>query len=219
MEKILIFDIETAADLEAVASLPEPKAPGNLKDLAKIAAAIEEKKAEQAAMAALDPDTATITAIGLAVLDVRYPAHDPERICAYLVGDEETPTESVLLEKIWAALSETGGRACGYNIIGFDFPVIMRRSFALGVKPVGYGRITLAKYRTDPILDLMGVLYNWNISRGLKWVCKRYGIPNPLPDLNGAMTAGMDRDTLRQYVANDVNMTAQLYRRMQGIYF
>ncbi|MBN1874244.1 MAG: hypothetical protein JXA33_08430, partial [Anaerolineae bacterium] len=109
---------------------------------------------------------------------------------------------------------------CGYNIIGFDFPVIMRRAFALDAKPAGvFNKVVLAKYRTDPILDLMGVLYNWDKARGLKWVCKRYGIPNPLPDLNGSMAAEMDRDTLRKYVGNDVNMTFRLYRKMQGVYF
>ncbi len=219
MDNILIFDIETAADLAAVAALPEPKAPGNLKDPAKIAAAIEEKKAEQASMAALDPDTATITAIGMSLADV-YTLDDKSTILkARLVGDTQTPTEAALLEWFWEDFRTAGGRACGYNIIGFDLPMILRRSFALGVKPNLARPIQMAKYRTDPILDLMGVLYNWDRSRGLKWVCQRYGIPNPLPELNGSMTADMDRDTLRKYVMNDVHMTLKLYRKMQGLYF
>ncbi len=37
MNKILVFDIETAGDLEAVAALPEPKTPANLKEPVKIA--------------------------------------------------------------------------------------------------------------------------------------------------------------------------------------
>jgi len=220
-DKILIFDIETAPDLGAVAALPEPKAPGNLKDPEKIAAAIAEKKSEQLANAALDPDTANITAIGMAVVDVRDPAQDADKICAYLVGDEETPTEATLLMKFWLTLVQTAGYAAGYNIIGFDLPMLQRRSFALAVKPglLSLPAISPAKYRTQPILDLMGVLYNWDRSRGLKWVCKRYGIPNPLPDLDGSMVGEMDRATLRKYVANDVNLTIQLYRWMQGVYF
>lgn len=219
MDKILIFDIETAADMKAVAALPEPKAPGNLKDPAKIAAAIEEKKAEQAAMAALDPDTATITAIGMSLADV-YALDDKSTVLkARLVGDKDTPTEAALLEWFWEDFRIAGGRAAGYNIIGFDLPVILRRSFALGVKPNLARPIQMAKYRTEPILDLMGVLYNWDRSRGLKWVCQRYGIPNPLPELNGSIVGEMDRATLRKYVANDVNLTIQLYRWMQGVYF
>jgi len=116
---------------------------------------------------------------------------------------------------------QTAGYAAGYNIIGFDLPMLQRRSFALAVKPglLSLPAISPAKYRTQPILDLMGVLYNWDRSRGLKWVCKRYGIPNPLPDLDGSMVGEMDRATLRKYVANDVNLTIQLYRWMQGVYF
>ncbi len=215
---ILFFDIETAPDLDAVAALPEPKAPGNLKDPAKIAQAIEEKKAEQVANAALDPDTAKITAIAMAAGGV---TETPE-VFAYLIGDEQTPDEKTLLALFWEKFAACGHRACGYNIIGFDFPMIMRRTMALGViptPPLTFGGIQLAKYRTQPILDLMGVLYNWDKARGLKWVCKRYGIPNPLPDLNGSMVGEMDRDTLRKYVANDVQLVIELYRRMVGIYF
>jgi hypothetical protein len=219
MDKILIFDIETAPDLGAVAALPEPKAPGNLKDPEKIAAAIAEKKAEQLANAALDPDTARITAIGMVLVDV-YPAKgdkDPEPQ-AWLAS-EAGLTEYDLLEQFWEGYKLAGGRVCGYNIIGFDLPMILRRSFALGVKPDLARPLQMAKYRTEPILDLMGVLYNWDRSRGLKWVCKRYGIPNPLPELNGSMVGEMDRATLRKYVANDVSLTLQLYRWMQGVYF
>lgn len=230
MDKILIFDIETAPDLAAVAALPEPKAPGNLKDPEKIAAAIAEKKAEQLANAALDPDTASITAIGMVLVDI-YPAKgdkDPEPQ-AWLAGDEawlvnyegdDGLTEYDLLEKFWEeGYKLAGGRVCGYNIIGFDLPMILRRSFALGVKPDLARPLQMAKYRTEPILDLMGVLYNWDRARGLKWVCQRYGIPNPLPELNGSMVGEMTPDILRKYVANDVILTMQLYRWMQGVYF
>ena len=215
---ILFFDIETAPDLDAVAALPEPKAPGNLKDPVKITQAIEEKKAEQAANAALDPDTAQITAIAMAAGGV---TETPE-VFAYLIGDEQTPDEKTLLALFWEKLAACGYRACGYNIIGFDFPMILRRTMALGViptPPLPFGGIQLAKYRMQPILDLMGVLYNWDKARGLKWVCKRHGIPNPLPDLNGSMVGEMDRDTLRKYVANDVQLVVELYRRMAGVYF
>lgn len=215
---MLFFDIETVPDLEAVAALPEPKAPGNLKDPVKIAQAIEEKKAEQMANAALDPDTAQITAIAMAAGGVT----ETPKIRAFLVGDEEIPDEKALLALFWRMFATCSYRACGYNVIGFDLPMILRRTMALGVTPtppLPFSGIGMAKYRTQPILDLMGVLYNWDKARGLKWVCKRYGIPNPLPDLNGSMVGEMDRDTLRKYVANDVYLVIELYRRMAGVYF
>lgn len=64
----------------------------------------------------------------------------------------------------------------------------------------------------------MGILYNWGPAKGLKWVCQRYGIENPLPELNGSQVAHMDRETLRQYAANDVLLVVELYKRMSGVY-
>ena len=108
-------------------------------------------------------------------------------------------------------------QSCGYNIIGFDLPYLMRRSFALGIKPPMVP--DLRRYQTHPTLDLMMVLYNWQNFKGLKFVAQRYGLINPLPDLDGSQVKDMDPDTLRAYVENDVNLVYQLYKRMQGVYF
>jgi hypothetical protein len=63
MNTRLFFDIETRANPAALARLPEPEAPANYKDAAKIAAYLAEKKVQQAAQAALDPDTGYISPI------------------------------------------------------------------------------------------------------------------------------------------------------------
>lgn len=65
----IFFDIETQANPENLALAPEPKAPGNLKDPAKIAAAIEEKKRDLIESAALDPDYGKVLSIGLSYQD------------------------------------------------------------------------------------------------------------------------------------------------------
>jgi hypothetical protein len=109
------------------------------------------------------------------------------------------------------------GQSCGYNIIGFDLPYIMRRSFDLGIKPTIIPN--LAKYRSLPTLDLMMVLYNWSGFKGLKFVAQRYGLHNPLPDLDGSQVKNMDSATLKAYVENDVNLVYQLFKKMKGIYF
>lgn len=49
MKSILFFDIETTANPDAIALLPEPSAPANYKDQDKITQYIIEKKAEQIA--------------------------------------------------------------------------------------------------------------------------------------------------------------------------
>lgn len=208
MNDILFFDIETEANEEALKFIPEPTAPGNYKDEEKIASYITEKKAEQVEKAALDADYGKIIAIGVQFNDTRD---------AVLLGDDGYNTEKDLIGSFWSLFYEARGMCCGYNIIGFDLPYLMRRSFDLGIKI--QSQPVLAKYRTNPTLDLMGVLYNWGTAKSLKFVAERYGIPNPLPELDGSQVAGMDSDTLRKYVMNDVDMVVALYNKMRGIYF
>jgi hypothetical protein len=57
---ILTLDIETVPNPATFEFLPEPKAAGNIKDPAKIAANIAEKKAAQREAAALDPLTGRV---------------------------------------------------------------------------------------------------------------------------------------------------------------
>jgi hypothetical protein len=76
----------------------------------------------------------------------------------------------------------------------------------------------LRKYSEYPTIDLMGILYGWGPAKGLKFVCKRYGIENPLPELNGSLVDGMEPETLRAYCGNDVELTLRLYQKMCGVY-
>lgn len=207
---ILFFDIETEVNAEALEYIPEPKAPANYKDEGKIAAYIAEKKAEITSTAALDADYGKIVAISMQVGTNVEPK-------AYLVGDEDMQTETDLINHFWSVYKACQGRSCGYNIIGFDLPYLLRRSFDLGIKVPVFP--VLAKFRTEPTIDLMGILYNWGQAKGLKWVCKRYGIKNDLPDLDGSQVATMDRDTLRAYATNEVKLVVDLYQRMSGVYF
>ena len=203
---MLFFDIETEANPDALEFLPEPTAPANYKDEAKIAAYIEEKRQQEIERAALDADYGRIVAIGLKVksgpvISMVYPQDN----------------EADMLGVFWQTLYEQKGLCCGYNVLGFDLPYMLRRSMELGV-PVVF-KPNLAKYRLLPTLDLMGVLYNWQNFKGLKFVAQRYGLENPLPELDGSQVANMDAETLRAYVENDVNLVYQLWQKMNGIYF
>ncbi len=202
---ILFFDIETEGNPEVYDIMPEPSAPANYKDADKIASYIADKKAEQLSTAALDPDYGRIIAISMQV--------NGEMV----TNDIYSESEYHIVDDFWTAYNKCNGVSCGYNIIAFDLPYLMRRSFDLGIdvpiKPV------LAKYRTEPTIDLMGILYNWNQAKSLKWVCKRYGIDNPLPELDGSQVKDMDAETLRKYSANDVQLVVELYKKMQGVYF
>lgn len=210
MKPVLFFDIETTANPDAIALLPEPSAPANYKDADKIAQYVSEKKAEQIAQAPLDADLGKVIAIAM-----QFGVENQVEVS--LAGDPETRTETELIKRFWSAYARADGRSCGYNIIGFDLPYLLRRSFELGITVPIFPR--LAKFQTEPTIDLMGILYNWGTPRGLKWVCKRYGIENPLPELNGSQVAEMDRETLRKYAGNDVYLAVELYKRMCGVYF
>jgi len=214
--KRLFFDIETTANPDAVQLMPDPKAPANLKDPEKIAAAIEEKKRELVEMAALDPDYGRLLSIGysfggdaVAVLlnEAVFPGHE------YAVPEVD------MLQRFWDALKDCSGCCVGYNILSFDLPYLMRRSMALGVKlpfvPM------LAKFRTDPVTDLMAILYNWGGDRykPLKTVAVLYRLENGADGIDGSQVAGLDADSLVNYQVSDVHLVMQLYQRMNGVYF
>jgi hypothetical protein len=205
----LFFDLETTANPEMVACLPEPKAPATYRDLDKIRTYVEEARAKQVKEAALDSDCGQITTLSLR-LGLKG---KPE---TYLVGDPQTPTEADLLRLFWACLKQTNGRSCGYNILGFDLPYVLRRSMDLSVPATI--QPFMAKFREEPSCDLYGILYNWGPGKGLKWVAKRYGIPNPLPDIDGSMVDQMTREERRAYCANDVDLVVELFKKMLPTY-
>lgn len=204
---MIFFDIETESNPDAIQYIDKPTAPSNYKDEEKIAAYVEEKMQELIERAPLDPDYGKIVAIG--VKENADPIHA-------LIAGIDVETEEALLKWFWNKYKSHNGVSCGYNILGFDLPYLMRRSFALGV-PLGC-TVNLAKYRSYPTVDVMALLYNWSYSKGLKWVAKRYNLDNPLPDVDGSMVAEMDPDMLRLYVTNDVYLVYQLYQRMKGVY-
>lgn len=229
----LFFDIETRANPAALAHLPEPEAPANYKDAAKIAACIAEKKAQQAAQAALDPDTGCVSSIayqaglnGVPQIRILAPITSdatgpvPDNVTLYVYADpsERDHMEHLLLEHFWSAFARADGVCCGYNVIAFDLPFLLRRSMALQVPPPSVLPV-LAKYRLDPARDLFGLLYQWGPGKGLKTVAQLYELPNELPGLTGADVAAMDWRTEAAYAVNDLQLLIALYRRMAGFYW
>lgn len=206
---MLFFDIETEANPQTLHFMEQPSAPSNYKDSEKIKAYIDSKMEEQIEKAALDADYGRIVAIGI--------QEDDEPVESWVANSSQIGDEKDALIWFWGKLKLHAGYCCGYNIIGFDLPYLMRRSFDLGVwLPVNPD---LSRYRTRPTLDLMMVLYNWSGYKSLKFVAERYGLDNPLPELKGSQVKNMDAETLKAYVENDVLLVHQLYSKMSGIYF
>lgn len=206
----IFFDIETQANPEAIKLMPEPSPAKNLKDPDKIAADIADKKADQIALAALDPDYGRIISIAWAQGQWQNPV-----VCLC----EKEENEIYALDGFWNDLKLASGRCVGYNIIGFDLPYMLRRSMALGVRIPDGLFLNLAKFRVDPITDLMGILYNWGQAKSLKQVAKLYNLKNDAEGVTGADVAKLTPEELAQYNASDVHLVQQLFTKMNGSYF
>ena len=225
----LFVDIETTASPDAQLFLPEPKIDKRIKDEEKIASARAEKLAEALELAPLDPDLATVALISMQIGTQGDPVillvDRPEvKISARLEKQLTTNhatimTEAGAVRTFWKYFAMCGGRAVGYNIIAFDIPFLLRRSFDLGVKPVIIPN--LAKYRTEPLTDLFCLLFNWDWQRSkkLKWVCTRYGIEVLAPEVDGSMVKDLSPKELVEYGLSDLHATVELFKRMNGYYF
>jgi len=123
--KHIVFDIETIPQDEAklLALAPEFVAPANLKDPAKIDAAIAKKRADYVADAALNWKTAEIVLIG---------AGDDTGIQSFTAGTEKELVGN-FLTLVGDALAD-GVAVGGHNVKGFDLPMLVNRARVHGLK-------------------------------------------------------------------------------------
>jgi predicted PolB exonuclease-like 3'-5' exonuclease len=163
-----IVDIETfpLGNCGDYLDLTQFSAPSNWKDPEKIAANIEEQKAAAIAKAALDLDLCTIVAIGWMREDWNKPSVS---VCVDHIQ------ESAALRHFWDELDNRV--TIGYNHVGFDLPILLRRSLYLGVHAPA---LNLDKYRT-PHIDLQQrlSLNGTKPYRSLNWYAKRFGLDVP----------------------------------------
>lgn len=204
-----IFDLECCALPEAqlISRMPEFDAPANLKDPAKILAAIAEKKRKWLDDAALDALTGTILCIG-----IRTGSGE-----GVLAGEETVILES-FFKHLESRKEETGG-ACsfiGYNSHSFDLPYILRRSWLLGVPVPSW--IRNGRYWHSCFVDLREI-----------WQCgDRQASTGGLDGLARAMGLGSktgsgkdfgrlwneDREAAAAYCLNDLLLTEKIAARM-----
>jgi hypothetical protein len=205
---MLIVDIETVP-LPDVAQWLEPvEAPSNYKDPDKIAAYLAAERKKQIEKAALDPDLCQIVAIGLwrFARDV-VPAW-PEPV----VLTTEFDHEQDLLKTIWREVGEREP-VVGFNIQGFDLPVLLRRSLYLGVTPRAH--LSVNRYRPGRVIDLMQRLAFEGAQRyrSLTFYCQRFGITVE-DDVTGADTAALvaagDWDRVLAHCRADLRKTKAL---------
>lgn len=229
-----IIDIETypidgAADyLDPVEPIPEPDlslvtAAKNLTDPVKVAADLEKRKqaaieeyheqVEQQARkrvellerCALDLDLCRIVAVG-------WWAEDrPDPIVAVI---DDGTYEAAILRKFWADVDTRV--TIGYNQIGFDLPILLRRALYLGVETPA---VNLDKYRSSHIdLQQRLSLNGTKTYRSLNWYAKRFKLavpadPNSGKDI-GQLVADGQWDAIAAHCRADLVKTRALAERM-----
>lgn len=208
MSGYLVIDLETIGDETGIACLDEPKAPGNIKDPVKIAAAIEEKRIQQREQAGLSPDLCRIVCIGAA--SPGFNVGQPFTMVCKTLDDERSALEWIVAEMSQCA------PIIGYNNIAFDLPVLIQRCRLLNVKEP---TLALNKYRPGQVVDLAQRLCfeGAHPMRSLKFWCKRMGIPNK-DVLRGSDVAGLwaagEVDLVAAHCKADVMATTELARRL-----
>jgi hypothetical protein len=209
----IVFDLETAPRDDIAGFIPEPEAAKNLKDPVKIAADIEEKRAEQRAKLGLDWNLNRIVAIGWQTEEMHSPYVS---LCRF---DSD---EIQVLDVFWDMAK--GRRLVGFRARTFDVPVLIQRSRLLGVK---HRAVNLARFGRGEVTDLSDILTfddapcTYVMRRTLTNFCKLFGVETPDDPVEGkdiaALVAAGEWEAVRHHVTVDVIKTVGLARRLNVI--
>lgn len=204
----LVFDLETAPLPDAADYLEPESAPSNYKDPVKIAEFIATKQAENLSRCSLDPDLCRVVAIGW--------QWEPLDGASELVASTVGMPEELMLRAFWSQ-AEGAGLLVGFNCLGFDLPVLLRRSLYLGVRAP---QIQIDRFKHPRVVDLMDELsYSGKLKlRGLDFYCRRFGIQVDGDTLTGAdipaAVAVGNWPAVEAHVRADVQKTAALAAKL-----
>jgi hypothetical protein len=201
----LVLDLETTAIADIDDFADDVRIDSRLKDPAKIA----EARAAALEKAALDMDLARIVCAGM------WDSADASPYSA----TEELLDEPAQVRAMWTGIAEcigNGGQIVGYNLIGYDLPLLMRRAQYLSIP---FTPIDLNKYRPGAVLDLQNVLSFQGAKpfRSLSFYCRRFDID--VPDSTSgadmpALIAAGDWDAVRTHNLADLRRTQALAQRL-----
>lgn len=198
----LFFDIETVANEETEHLWPKRQA-------------VLEKQGKEF-IPELIPEFCKIVALGWAV--------DDGFLRSLVIGtDAESKTdgmptritEQLILKQFWALAIQTRPTLIGFNILGYDLPVIFVRSMMLGIKPTR--QIDRRPWGKDCI-DLFDARRYTAGGGGLKHLAECYGIENLTPEVDGSQVKDLDPKTIAKYVRSDVHLTRELYKLYKGFF-
>jgi len=208
-----VTDIETCPHQDAERMLPEFKHNPGTNDADKRAAQIAEKRAKALADAALDPDLCRIVAIGTWWDNEREP---------FLEFCKDEREERLALLDFWRIYAKTRHEhpytvIVGSNVLGFDLPVMVRRSLYL---QVDVPMLERGKYRHRDVIDLKSLLCDddrlaW---RSLDYYVRRFNCDAPHDPIDGAqipaLVAAGNWDAVREHLRCDLLKTRALALRI-----
>ena len=153
------------------------------------------------------------------------------RIAAMGIARGNSPIRSILIHndeqeaqalRAWWKIVVMGDTPCGYNILGFDLPVIFARTAILD-RSIKTKLIDLRPWGNT--IDIYAKRFPRGSSGAqpgkLKEIAPLYGIDVPAGDVDGSEVADLYRDDpvkLAEYVQSDVHITRELYRKWKGLF-
>lgn len=130
-------------------------------------------------------------------------------------------SERQLIQAVWDEI-ETADKLITFNGWSFDIPLLMRRSWYLGVKPSRL--LSLKKYEAGFHVDVRMVLGNWDTyAKGNMdlYGKLKLGI-GKTSGVDGSQVQGMwnrgEYDAIHEYCRQDCKVTYDLYQSLKGWY-
>lgn len=214
MPRHLIIDCETVA-IDKVQDYLEPVfAPDNYKSAEAIERYVTDARKKAIERAALDIDLARIVCIG-------WEYHEPQigiSSGCYIFRDEvqERTGLGEFWQRFWPVYVPGSTVAVTFNGLGYDLPLLLRRSLYLGVTAP---KLQLDRYRHPDVVDLMQLLCLDGRLRmhSLSFYANRFGLPYP-QEIDGshiaAAVAAGEWEAVKEKCQFDVATTKALAVRM-----
>ncbi|PIU78370.1 MAG: hypothetical protein COZ28_01310 [Candidatus Moranbacteria bacterium CG_4_10_14_3_um_filter_44_15] len=127
--------------------------------------------------------------------------------------------EKKILESFWEA-AEDVDLFVGFNVMDFDLKYVVQRSMVHGVRPRTKVRLSFARYRSEPIYDLMHEWNQWSQRSGvsLDVLARAFGIESSKTKMDGSeVYSYYKKGKIREicdYCNADVEVTRKIYRKM-----
>jgi 3'-5' exonuclease len=205
----IVLDIETLAPTREQWAELQGVRPGPWDDDSLFSDPEEVRLRKDYERAAFDATFSRIVCIGAVILNDDL---SPLEAVAWYGDNEEA-----ILRQFWARMALDKPRLfITFNGLGFDLPFLKKRSVIRQVKPTL--EVSLARFRTDSVYDIMAVWANWDNRSWVKLDVLARALGVESKSGSGAQVAGMWKDGKKEEVAayclQDVYVTYACFCRM-----